>query len=168
MGAQGTGKTTLVDKFLVDYPHYHRYLNIQRYLKSTFDLSINDEATFTTQFAISTFFAIDLHRHINYIADRTIIDTFVYASSCPTITSEQIQFIINTYSKCIDEYDYIFYTPIEFTPPEDGFRKTDTEYRYLIDSCFQKYLIQYTNIITLTGTVEQRYNTILQTIKGNY
>lgn len=168
MGAQGVGKSTLVDLFIQDHPQYVRATNIQRTLKTSFNLGINNEANYETQFAISAHYASEMLFHEDYISDRTIIDTFVYASRCELISELQLKYIEDVFSKSVYNYDIIFHIPIEFTPPEDGVRIVDDTYRFAISDCMEKYVTNYAdaNIVTLSGTINERYCKILQNIKG--
>lgn len=165
MGTQGTGKSTLVDLFLSENPHYNRSFNIQRILNSKFNLSINGGADYMTQFAISSHYACEVNAHEDYISDRTIIDTFVYAKTCNKISSEELHYIESIFEKAVEDYDYIFYLDIEFRPPEDGVRITDDSYRETVNGYFKEYLKKYPNIIQLSGSIQERYEDLSKHIK---
>jgi nicotinamide riboside kinase len=166
MGTQGTGKSTLVDMFLKDNPHYNRSFNIQRILNSKYSLGINTEGTFETQYAISAHYACEVCVYDDYISDRTIIDTFVYGKTCPLITKEEMKFIEDTFIKAIEFYHVIFYLDIEFVPPEDGVRVTNDSYRQQVNTLMKEYKESHTKkIIQLVGSVEERYNKINETLK---
>lgn len=181
MGAQGTGKTTTIDTFLRTpllgsgptsvMPSMKRQTNVQRTLKTVFGLEINNTAEFETQFCISSFLSVELVTSEKYIADRTILDNFAYASSC-NFTPEQMEYLERTFSKSLDYYDLIFYIPIEFEPPEDGIRIIDKDYRHFIDDKLKEYIEKYkVQVIELRGTVEERVETVrkayvLNIVKG--
>lgn len=168
MGTQGTGKSTLLERFLKDNPHYTRSVNIQRILKSKYDLDINGGADYETQFAISAHYASEVCAYDNYISDRTVLDTFVYADTCHKITLEQLDYIKSIFEKAVCEYDVIFYLPIEFVPPEDGVRVVDDSYRLKVDSLMQIYRNKHSSLITeLRGSIEERYYKMMSVLKAS-
>jgi nicotinamide riboside kinase len=165
MGTQGTGKSTLLELFLKDNPNYTRSINMQRILKTKFNIGINTEASFNSQYALSAHYATEVNAHKDYIADRSVIDTFVYAKASNNITSVELKYIEEIFEKAVEDYDIIFYLPIEFIPPEDGLRVIDLEYRNLINSLMEEYKEKhYHKIITLKGTIEERYTKMISFI----
>lgn len=169
MGVQGTGKSTLVDMFLSEY-NYTRSVNIQRILNSSYSLNINGGADYLTQYAITAHYASEVVAYENYISDRTVLDTFVYAKTCNRISSEEISNIESIFSKAVEHYDVIFYLPVEFEPPHDGVRIISQDYRDEVLLLMEEYTDKYNHkIVTLTGSIEERYlqmTNTLNNIKG--
>ena len=165
-GAQGTGKSTLVNLLKEEYPNYKFWGNIQRTLNSKIYFPINKETTSLSQAAISGFMAYELISYSDYIADRTVVDSFTYMRASNIIPEEVKDELETLYSPLLNMYDVIFYVPIEFIPPEDGVRITELEYRNIIDQETLKVQTKYgLNYVTLTGSVEQRMETIHKTLK---
>ena len=163
MGTQGTGKTTLLELFLKDHSEYQRSVNIQRILNQTYGLGINGGADYQTQYAITAHYASEVVAYENYIADRSVLDTFVYARTCNKISEENLQTIENTFSKAVEEYDVIFYLPIEFEAPEDGIRNLTKEFLTHVDGLMKEYKDKYPNKIKmLSGGIKERYIDMLQ------
>ena len=162
-GAQGTGKSTLVDILVNDVlVGYHRHTNASRILSSELDnFGINRNAGFLEQCVISGSVALDVISNRNLVADRTIIDTLAYASNNENINSYQVHELMYKFLAVAELYDHIFYVPIEFTTEEDGIRDTDDNYRRVIDRSIKSLLdisgVYYTE---LNGTVEERLATI--------
>lgn len=167
-GAQGTGKTTLVDLFLQQHDNYIEPDNISRLFNKKFkNFGINKDGNVYTQSLITGFVAYSMMVNRNIIHARTIVDTFAYARKSDDMTQEDCDGIENIYKSDIANiYDVIFYVPIEFVPPEDGVRVTDEEYRHEIDDFIVNFL-KDNNIehYVLTGSIEERYNRMTEVIK---
>ena len=148
-GAQGVGKSTLVN-ILLDSPLYSNYTrasNPQRILK-TFakDFNINELTTTLSQTSIAAVYSTEIISRDNYISDRSLIDVFAYTVASKNISKDDKYNIINTFSPIINQYDIVFYIPIEFNTEEDGIRNTDITYRDLIDTHIKGMLnIYYIN-----------------------
>lgn len=166
-GAAGTGKTTLVEELfkLPEFQHYKRYTNVQRtlhnYLGSKFPHS--SKTNNISQISITSNFILQLLIEKDLICDRSLIDAFMYSILAKDVTiSEELEDI---FSKGLELYDIIFYTPLEFKIEEDGFRDSNMEYIEQTDYKIQEYINKYQDkvkIIKVTGTVEERMNKILK------
>jgi AAA15 family ATPase/GTPase len=164
-GTAGVGKSTLVDA--LDYLGLTRAVNIQRILNKHCQFPINKNGNALSQSAISAHYALEVLTTDNYITDRTVIDTFAYMFE-GGLTSDEKTKIFNMYKSTIKEYDYLFYIPIEFEPPEDGVRVTDIGYRTIIDKHILDILkFQNTPFYTITGTVPERVQQIKEIINEN-
>ena len=72
----------------------------------------------------------------------------------------------NFISQHCKSYDKIFYLPIEFKPLDDGIRESDEKFQSEIDELIVGLLKKHNlNYETITGSVENRCKTILETIK---
>lgn len=168
-GAQGTGKSTLLNE-LIKLPPCNQYIrasNPQRTLKEyTNNFKINQDTDFLSQISITSCYSLELISNPNYITDRSLIDTFAYMYASDNISIDHKHYIEDTFKKVISLYDIIFYTPIEFEAEEDGVRVTDLKYRTLIDMYCRRFLDEhYPNYITLSGSVDERLDTIFKTLK---
>lgn len=167
-GAQGTGKSTLLNKLMLlpEFSDYKRSINPQRSLSlHCSNFNINSNTTYLSQISITACYAIDLINNSNYITDRTIIDTLAYVYASDNISVNNKHIIEDTFNSVIQLYDVIFYTPIEFEVEDDGVRSTDVVYRSMIDMYCKRFLDHhYPQFVTLTGSVESRLHTILTVI----
>lgn len=169
-GAAGTGKTTLVEALfkLPQFKHYKRYTNVQRTLSNYLDnFPHSSNTNDISQSTITGSFVLELLKEENIICDRSLLDTFMYSETSEQVKlSEEIEY---TFNKALELYDVIFYTPIEFTVEEDGFRDTDEDYITETDRKLQEFIKKYKNavkIVEVNGTVEERLATILKNIEG--
>jgi hypothetical protein len=114
-------------------------------------------------------FVLQLLQEENIICDRSLIDAWAYTELADHVTkSVEIE---ETFNKAMDLYDFIFYTPIEFQIESDGFRDTDMEYINKTDKVIQKYINKYNkskcHFVTLSGSIEQRVNTMVDVLKNS-
>lgn len=103
------------------------------------------------------------------ICDRTLFDHWAYSLSlfgAEIASGNYIEVYENFISQHCKSYDIIFYIPIEFKPLDDGTREGDEMFQAEIDTLItgllKKHKIEYK---TITGSVENRCKTILDTIK---
>lgn len=103
------------------------------------------------------------------ICDRTLFDHWAYSLSLFGTEIKEgnyTEVYENFISQHCKSYDTIFYIPIEFKPLDDGTREGDEKFQAEIDSLItgllKKHNIEYK---TITGSVEHRCKTILETIK---
>lgn len=168
-GAQGTGKTTLADMLQDALPGHKRYLNVQRLFKQhlpSFDYS--SETNDYTQLVITSHQASELITTKDLIADRSMFDCMGYSYTAKHITLEQAGRIRIMFEPMIDLYDLIIYVPIEYamSDSDGGMRETDENYRRQVDNQIKYWLNIYKpRYITVTGSVEQRYNQIKKELK---
>ena len=136
-------------------------------------MPINLEGTDKTQLLI-------IAKHIDRILtprpngvvlDRSILDGWAYTSylhKIGNVTSRTLQVAFQTMISIIDEYDMIFYLPPEIPIASDGQRSEDIEFRDGVVEQFESAmgLVGGANrITTISGTVEQRAQAILDYIK---
>lgn len=168
VGAAGTGKTTLVEELikLPQFSNYKRYTNVQRILHSYLGDKFphSSKTNDISQISITSNFVLQLLMYENIICDRSLIDAWVYSEIASGVSmSNEIE---DTFSKAMELYDIIFYTPLEFNIEEDGLRDTNTEYIKSTDTIIQKYINKYNNvkIVKVSGSIQGRMRTILKEI----
>ena len=169
-GAQGTGKTTLLNmlKHQPNIQYKYEFIDeiTRRMLKK--GLQINEQGDNTTQLLI-------VNEHIkntlytDCVLDRCILDGFVYTTWL--YDNNKVKGWVYQYSKQVfyhykDSYDYIFYIKPEFDIENDGVRSNNIRFRDEISALFETYIHEINvPIITLTGTAEERIKTINDTVK---
>lgn len=166
-GTHGVGKSTLVDELLKNYPKFDKPSNFRRdMVNSVTNFNVYESATIYEQSFITGFMAYEAIRNHSFVHDRCIIDAFAYAEYA-NITKDDRLKLYDLYNEVIDNYDFIFYIPIEFTLECDGFRNVDTEFQKQIDDMI-KYYLELTGVKyhTITGSVEERLNTIYGIIEN--
>lgn len=176
-GAQGVGKTTLVNyiqnkdkKERIEY-----FTNVVRSLKDSKKIKINENGNTTTQDTI-------LESHLNNLNsetekevklfDRCLLDWFVFANilaESHNIDFEELKKYEEIFKDNILKYDIIFYLEPEFELVEDGTRNTDPDFQKLVDSTFKKIIQKYNlDVVFLKGSVAERYNQIQPYLDGKY
>ena len=103
--------------------------------------------------------------------DRCIIDGAIYTDwlyKKGNVKEWVWQYAWNLASLLIDKIDVIFYCAPDFDLVDDGVRSTDVEFRNDIIKAmetFIKYSCKEGQLVKLSGTVEQRMQTIQETLK---
>ncbi len=139
VGAQGTGKTTLVNKLKIAMPWMHVYDEVVRTLAKNPNVKINKEGDDYSQDLISLTHLRNAqeakYAHKYSLFDRCIIDSHAYALQCMKdgfVSTNSVNYssrIMNTILKTFP-YDLIIYIPpFEEFLKEDGVRDTDVEYQ---------------------------------------
>ena len=167
-GASGTGKSTLVEKFIKEHPEYERSFNFVRNMHSFLNFPLNEDVTNESQYAINAFMAYQIINKENLISDRSIVDSLIWTKVAPNISKKQYKKHKKDFLPVLDKIDTLhFYVPIEFEMEEDRHRSSDEKYRRKIDKSIKK-LLDKNHIFyeTLTGTVEERYAQMLEAIEA--
>ena len=117
-GAQGTGKTTLLNKVKVFYPDYIFITEIVRNLNKTKNIKINELGDETSQIIIfNTYLEILLTQDM-YISDRSLIDVVSYTKYLADNNKNFDFNILNVQETLLNFVlekkllDFIFYFPI--------------------------------------------------------
>lgn len=156
MGAQNTGKTTLVENFIKQWPMYNRPKKSYRDLIKEKDLKLNKEGTKESQRAILNALVDEIQEagageDSKYlIFDRCTVDNIAYtlwhyAKDTPGFSRE---FVIDSQSIAaltLKYLDIIFYVPIRKEIPlvkREG-RETDLEFREEVDNIFDALVSSY-------------------------
>lgn len=170
-GAQGTGKTTILDYFKDQ--NYNVITEVVRKLSKE-GVNINEMGDVEGQRKIFNTYVELFDKNNEYVSDRGLTDVLSYTMYLSTRSSstEYNELLDEQYNK-LKEYcelnkDAIFfYFPIEFSVVDDGVRSTSDEFRKMIDSyilCLLKELeIHYYEV---RGTIEERINFVKSIIES--
>ena len=152
---------------------FHCVPEVTRKVKRERNLDINEEGDNITQLFIMR---EHLHNHYlrgNALLDRCIVDGMVYTEFL--FNEKKVDRWVYVYTRqlfdlLIPRLDVIFYTDPKDVPLEDdGERSVDVSFRNDIISCMESYLNSDTckdKVVVLSGSVEERMKTILQTMKN--
>ena len=167
-GASGVGKTTLVEKFIKEFPHYTRSFNFVRNMHYFLDFPLNEDVTNESQYAVNAFMAHQIINNENLISDRSIVDSLIWTKNAPKISKKQYKKHKNDFLPVLDKIDTLhLYVPIEFEMEDDKHRSSSEKYRRKIDKDIKKFLDKnHIYYETLTGTVEERYEKMIEAIEA--
>ena len=143
VGAQGTGKTTLVNRLAG--PHLGKdrpyvYQEVVRDLMRNRKIKINREGDNFSQDLVSITHlnnAMESHYNIpDALFDRCIIDSHAYGMTCSAVTVKSLDFSRNMIDVIFKNYPYdllIYVPPYNEFLKEDGVRDTDSKYQQEVD-----------------------------------
>lgn len=170
-GAQSTGKTTLLKQCKELYDNVSFVDEVTRYVKRTYDVPINENAGDVTQLLI-------LNQHLtnsfikgDVIMDRCIIDGLIYTEwlyKKGKIGNWVNDYAWHLFGLLIRKVDIVFHCTADFDLVDDGERSTDVKFRNDIIKQMENYTNLYCKpeqLVKLSGTVEQRMQTIQETLK---
>ncbi len=172
-GAQSTGKTTLLNRLVEKNPNVTFVEEVTRRVKRLYDVPINEDGGDVTQFLImadhiQNLFSKDKSELT--VFDRCAVDGVVYTRWLQLqgmVSAEVYSACCKIYDAIIDQYDVIFYTdPADVKLVDDGERSIDEGFRKDIIRLFDDRLKGLDNVVTLSGTVEERLNTVKKTVEG--
>jgi GTPase SAR1 family protein len=166
-GLHGQGKTTLINS-LKQQEFFREYIFADSPTRAISKLyPINEQGSQDTQLSVM------MGHYINQLSpkvvlDRCAIDGIVYTNYFKRrdrINSDIYAAIQYLFSYLIKQYDYIFYIVPELENTFDGTRSTDKEFFEEIKQEFTYYIAHLpVQIYNVSGTVEERVKTILNTI----
>lgn len=172
-GAQSTGKTTLLNHLQERNPHIKFVPEVTRLIKREYDLPINEDGNNITQLMIGAehlrnAFKTDI-KDTPYILDRCSLDGIVYTywlCQQNNVRLDTFSFAEMIFKETIEKYDVIFYTsPDDVKLIDDGERSVNTKFRDDIIKLFDMYITGLSiNVVTLKGTVQERLQTIKDTL----
>lgn len=178
VGAQGTGKTTLLEAARKDecFKDFQFCTEIVRDLVKKKNLSINESGNEKSQ---EIFF--DAYNEVlkkdNYISDRCLIDVHAYTKylfNHPKIDDEKElqllckeifreEYILKSLNQ--KSFGIIIYFPIEFELVDDGVRSLNPDFQRFIDNEIKDILDEYQlSFYTIRGSVEQRLKQLKEII----
>lgn len=155
IGAQNTGKSTLVEKFLEKWPMYNRPLKTYRDIIKEKNLPLNKQGTKESQRAILDALCEELQQSAASdskftIFDRCPVDNIAYtlwhyAKDTPGFDKEFIVTSQSIASISLKMLDVIFYIPIRKEIPivEREGREADLAYREEIDNIYDALVTSY-------------------------
>lgn len=166
-GTHSTGKSTLV-KYLVEFKELKGYkfvTDVSRKLSNE-GIQLNEQTNFKGQLNFFGNRAKELLNE-NFICDRSVYDVLAYSLASKHITPKQKKLLTKIFESVYEEYDLIFYIPIEFAMEKDGVRSEDEKYREEIRNIIEALLTKYPpkKIVELKGDVDQRLNKIMRELK---
>lgn len=166
-GTISVGKTTLVNELikLEQFKDYEFATERSKYLRDQ-GIALNTDSTLKGQIIFAAERSLELMKS-NIITDRTIYDVCAFTLSAKSISWDEKIHFTNTIMYLAKEYDYIIYVSPEGVEIEDnGVRETNSEYRDKIDYTIKEMLKRWppTKLIEIKGTVEQRIETIKETL----
>lgn len=170
-GTQSVGKTTLLnalrsEKLLKDYTVCSE---VTRQVKSM-GLNINEDGDDNTQHIIMLKHLENVTLYSNMLTDRTALDCIVYSKylkETGQVTSKMFDHLEQLFRKIWPMYDKVFVIYPEFNLIEDGVRSNNEVFRSTIHKMFLEAIDYYEldDISTVTGSVVQRVNQVLVTVK---
>ncbi len=181
VGAQGTGKTTLVNKLRDNknfQPDFHIYEEVVRSLIKTRGIKINREGTNFSQDLVSiTHLNNAMESYYNYsdaLFDRCIIDSHAYGMTCSGVDTKSLDFSRHMIDVIFKNYPYdllIYVPPYNDFLKEDGVRDTDSKYQQEVDEnmknlikCVEEdYAVDVLHISTIG--INERINEIVSYIE---
>ena len=175
-GAQSSGKTTLLTHWKDCVDNWKVVPEVTRKLKRQ-GFEINDEGSkYTdTQIAILVDHLNNIFSYtntdINTILDRCLVDGFIYTryfrmeGKVDEFTDRIFSYMLNRY---ISKYDCIFYTsPYDVSLINDGERSMSESFRNKIIKLYEELILdKYPNVFVLEGSVESRYNKMVEIISN--
>lgn len=168
-GAQSVGKTTLINALRSEssLKDFTICKEVTRKVKKL-GLEINENGSDITQSIIMKEHIYNLFMYDNLISDRTTLDGIVYTAylkQTGKVSEACFKDCLQIFQKSLTKYDYQFYIQPEFEIEDDGVRSVDKAFRDDIVKLFDNYIKTYNvNVITLSGSVRERVETILLTI----
>jgi len=174
MGAQGTGKSTLLDRLSsnkINGIGVNSIKSISREYIASNGLSTGYETSYTDLFAyyalfLSSFNKSQSSQKIN-VFDRSILDPLIFA---------RMKFAQKDYVCILGEEIFcaltksihgIIYVPIEFAIFDDGFRSLESTKQQRFDKELRGLILDWKlNHVTVLGTVEQRLEIIERFIEA--
>lgn len=172
-GAQSTGKTTLLNHLVERNPDVTFVEEVTRRVKRLYDVPINEDGGDVTQFLIMADHVQNLFSKDKSeltIFDRCAVDGVVYTRWLQLegmVSAEVYTACCKIYESIIDKYDVIFYTdPADVELVDDGERSANKKFRDDIIKLFNDRLKQLDNVVVLSGTVEERLETVKKTVES--
>jgi GTPase SAR1 family protein len=170
-GSMSVGKTTLVNalKELPEFADYNFATERSKYLRDL-GIPLNTDSTLKGQIIFLAERAAELLQ-VNIITDRTVIDVMAFTKAAESISYYESEKFNELARNLLHEYDYLFYVSPEGVEIEDnGVRTTDANYREVIDNLIKLDLNRnqhrIKNLITISGTTDERISKIKETIFG--
>lgn len=168
LGAQGTGKTTLLEALCQEpeFKGYTKCVEVTRWILKL-NMPINEGGSDMGQRLIMMKLIENAVLYPDMITDRTIVDCLVYTQwlyNQGNVSQETLDLVKLAFDRVIGMYDRLFYIPVEFDIEDDGVRSSSKQFQQEIEQLFE-HNIKDINVIRLSGSVEQRMNQVKEGIK---
>lgn len=176
-GAQGTGKTTVMNEVDGLLPGYQFISSISRRLQDQYHMSTEGGklTTCSMQRMIFDTYLCTFSNNENVISDRSLIDVLAYTWD-KAEKDDDVQMAwecqsenkhVRMFTEKFKDDSIYFYFPIEFDIVRDGVRSIDKEYQRAIDDKITRLLdtfnIEYRIV---RGTVEERVNFVMSIVRN--
>lgn len=166
-GAQGTGKTTILNHFKENGVPV--ITEIVRNLAKE-GININEQGDLYGQQTIFNKYDELLSQTKTYISDRGLTDVIAYSYTLADSRRVSYEFVseqlerLKQFTQENPDIVY-FYFPIEFSVVDDGVRSTDEHFRTKVDR-YIKRILETSGIpyVEVRGTVEERIKIVENTI----
>lgn len=176
-GSHSTGKTTLVE-FFKNEKNYESIGSVTRKVllkeQRKVEEGVSDESQRRVLEAIKESMN-EIRKKVwenpskIYILDRCVFDFLAYTKAFRDkgwCTDEFVEYAEKEIKDFIEEYDIVFYLPIEFNCVDDGVRSMDEDLRKSVDKYIQEAVLwNKTRAVKLTGSVLQRVQKIKNTVE---
>lgn len=172
-GSQGVGKTTLLNEMKKD-PRFKDFVFVDEIVRTLMNkgFKINEEGDENTQLAVMAEHLKNSNLHQSAVLDRCAIDGMaytIYLHRRGKISDDTLNTVYGIFDECIKKYDVMFYIDPEFDIVPDGVRATSYEFRDEVTSIFNEIIkSKCLNVIRLSGSVNNRLETIICTLGDTY
>ncbi len=176
IGPQNTGKSTFIQDFLREFPHYKTPTETYRDVIESKKLPVNQKTSLESQKEIRDFIFGQMrhNKEYNIIFDRSMIDNYVYTyaqyekGTIPKWFVEETEAMMNDTLQAVDMYLFIP-TAISVPLVDDCTRDIAASYIDTINHIFLKTIfdISRTHHITfkvVSGTREERIHQVQRLI----
>jgi nicotinamide riboside kinase len=176
IGPQNTGKSTFIQDFLKEFPHYTTPETTYRDLVEEKKLEVNQETNVESQKEIRDFLFGQLRHNTAYnvIFDRCLIDNYVYTSvqyeagTIPKWFVDETDAMMRDTLQAVDLYLFIP-TAVSVPLVDDGTRDITAKYIDTVNNHFLKILFELSrkysiSIKVLSGSREERVEQIKKLI----
>lgn len=170
-GAQGVGKTTLLDIFEKCFTFSQPLEFVRNFTRNIAKAgyNINEMGTDDTQVAIMSAHKDLCTSSANIFMDRCVLDGLVYTTYLyrkDSICKNTLDECERIFKECISKYNLLFYIKPEFPLTGDQYRSSKVDYQQEIAAIFEELIQKYeVPVIQLTGTVGDRLHTALDRLK---
>lgn len=176
-GAGGTGKTTVLN--VLDLNEYVRGLprlsSPTRAVFARWGITEADQESMTPDDKLRLQMEIFSERVSaeervgdTFLSDRTLLDNYAYClfRNYERLDRHSLELLESQVQANLKLYTHIFYFPILFDPPSDGFRQVGFAYNRCIDSIIQSFLTRnrVASFVVPMGTPEERARFVLNRI----
>lgn len=161
LGSHGVGKSTLLKAVSEKFDHYYVTDGFSRpVFKIARHLDFSDGETQLAINELSSWAYQNYLSHKYVISTRSIIDCILYTQIInPSMNTDEM---LKLFNETKDQVEYFFYIPIEFGFIYDPDRLNE-ELQKKVDTVIVNFMEKYIpaeKIIKLTGSVEERLETI--------
>lgn len=167
-GAQGVGKTTLINELKTALPEFIFISEVVRSLIKEKNININKDGDKISQHLIFKKHRENLDNEKDLITDRSVIDAFAYtlwSYNHGKFEKKDYHLFTSYFQATYKHYTHFFYIQPEFNLVDDGVRSVDKEFQTQIHGIFMDIFKQFNIEFTLlTGDLAARKKQFLEKI----